>query len=223
MPTRDRPIDRAARTVHADLLRIGSELRIARVAAGLSQCRIGERVGLSASQISRVERGLAPRSSLTHLVQIGAVVGLDVRIRAYPAGDAVRDAGHLRVIERLRQRLHPRISVRLEVPLPIAGDRRAWDAWLGGLIDVAGRRNDLPAEVETRIVDAQAQLRRLTVKMRDSGVETVLLVIADTPANRRAVAAAWTSISAMFPVSARAAMAALADGRYPAGSCLVFI
>jgi hypothetical protein len=113
--------------------------------------------------------------------------------------------------------------MRLEVPLPIVGDRRAWDVWLADLIDDVGRRRGMPVEVESRIGDAQAQMRRLTLKMRDAEVDHVLLVVADTPANRRAVAAAWIVLGVMFPISARKALAALAAGRYPGGSCLVFI
>ena len=207
----------------ADLVRLGVELRTARVNAGLSLRFVGAAVRLSASQISRIERGLAPRTSATQLARIGAVVGLDVRLRAYPGGDPTRDSGHLRVIDRLRARLHPGIRVRVEVPLPNAGDLRAWDIWLAGLVDSVGEQREMPAEVETRINDLQAQIRRLTLKMRDGGAEHVLLVVADTPANRSAVAAARSAISGMFPISQRKALLALAAGRYPEGSSLVFI
>ena len=223
MPTRDRPVDRANRSSRAELGRLGSELRVARVSAGLSQREVGALVGLSAAQISRIERALAPNVSVSQLVRIGAVLGLDVRVRAYPGGDAVRDAGQARVLQRLRLRVHPRVPFRLEVPLPIVGDLRAWDAWLGDLIDDDGRRRNLPTEAETRVVDAQATVRRLTLKMRVGGVDAVLVVVADTPMNRRAIAAAWPAIAPQFPVSARKALAALAEGRYPGGSSLIFI
>jgi hypothetical protein len=95
--------------------------------------------------------------------------------------------------------------------------------WLGNLVDELGRRRGMPAEVETRVGDAQAQMRRLTLKMRDAEVEHLLLVVADTPANRRAVVAAWTVLDGMFPISARKALAALAAGHYPGGSSLIFI
>jgi transcriptional regulator with XRE-family HTH domain len=207
----------------ADLARLGSELRIGRVGAGLSQSEVGRLVGLSASQISRIERGLVRSVSVERLARIGSAVGLDVRIRAYPSGDPVRNAGHLRLIERLIDRIHPRVSIRLEVPLPIVGDRRAWDVWLAGLIDNDGRIRALPSEAETRIADAQAQFRRITLKMRDAEAEAVLVVIADTPSNRSAIASAGGAISGMFPVSSRKALAALAEGRYPGGSSLVFL
>jgi hypothetical protein len=123
----------------------------------------------------------------------------------------------------LRRRIDPAIPVRAEVPLPIPGDLRAWDASIDGLLDETGVPRDLPVEVETRFVDAQAQLRRIALKMRDGGVEHILLVLADTPSNRRAVAAVWAVIQARFPISGRSALAAIAAGRYPGGSALVFI
>jgi transcriptional regulator with XRE-family HTH domain len=223
MPINDRQVDRASRAARADRGRVGSDLRLNRASAGLSQGDVGRLVGLSASQVSRIERGLAPSASVEQLARIGAVVGLDVRVRAYPAGDAVRDAGHIRVTERLRGRLHASVTVRLEVPLPIVGDRRAWDVWLGKLVDTDGVHRELPGEIETRIVDTQALVRKMTLKMRDAGVEVVLLVVADTPSNRHAVAAAWPSMAAMFPISTRMALGALAEGRYPGGSSLVFL
>jgi transcriptional regulator with XRE-family HTH domain len=223
MPTRDRAVDRAGRTARADLARLGSDFRTGRVGAGLSQRQVGMHVGASASQISRVEGGLSPKVSVAMLARIGAVVGLDVRLRAYPGADPLRDAGHLRVIERLRNLLAATVTVRVEVPLPIPGDRRAWDVWLGNLTDEAGLPHNMPAEVETRLADAQGLIRRLTLKLRDASLDELLLVIADTPTNRRAVAAASTSLSAMFPLPPRRASAALAAGRYPGASSLLFI
>ncbi|HET9083324.1 MAG TPA: helix-turn-helix transcriptional regulator [Candidatus Limnocylindrales bacterium] len=206
-----------------DISRLGSDLRGARVAAGLSLLRVAEVTGISGPQISRIERGLSPSTSIVQLVRLGAVVGLDVRIRAYPGGDPIRDAGHVQLIERFRKRLAPTVGVRLEVPLPIEGDRRAWDLFLDRLVDEEGRLRGMPAEVETRIHDAQAQVRRITLKMRDASTQAVLVVVADTPLNRRAVAAAAPMLTGAFPVTARKALAALAEGRYPGGSCLLFI
>jgi len=205
------------------VIRVGSDLRDARVAAGLSLRIVGAAVGLSGPQVSRIERGLAPSVTVGQLSRIGAVVGLDVRVRAYPGGDPIRDAGQSRVIERLRRRISIRSRMRLEVPLPIPGDLRAWDVTIDRLVDQAGQHRDLRVEVETRITDVQALMRRLTLKMRDAEVEQILLVVADTPSNRRAVMAAWVSLVPHFPVSGRTALAALARGRHPGGSALVFL
>ena len=209
-------------TARADIARLGSDLRTARVGAGLSLRRVAEAVGISAPQASRIERGLAPSTSVVQLARLGAVTGLDVRVRAYPGGDALHDTGQLRVIDRFRERLPPHVSVRLEVPLPIPGDRRAWDMFLDHLLDEHGRPRGLPVEVETRIGDVQAQFRRIALKLHDAEMDAVVVVVADTPSNRRAVAASRSALAGMFRVSPRMAFAALAEGRHPGGSSLVF-
>jgi transcriptional regulator with XRE-family HTH domain len=222
MPSRERPVDRGARRAHSDLLRLGAELRQGRVSAGLSLAAVSGAVGISAAHIARIERGLVPTAGVAQIARIGAVVGLDVRVRAYPGPDPLRDAGQLRLIDRFRSHLHPQLRLRLEVPLPIVGDSRAWDAWIDAFAGALGPES-LPVEAETRMTDAQAQIRRIMLKARDAGVDHVLIVIADTPANRAAVAAARGLIAGSFPVSPRKALAALAAGRHPGGSALIFI
>jgi transcriptional regulator with XRE-family HTH domain len=221
MPSRERPVDRARRVVDRDLIRLGDEFRSARIGAGLSLRFVGERVGRSASQVMRIERGLVPEASVRQLARIGAVVGLDVRIRAYPGPDPIRDASQARLLGRLALRLHPRLFLRHEVPLPIPGDLRAWDGWISGFAepDAVG----LPIDAETMLHDVQALLRRLSLKARDSGVDHFLLVVADTRSNRRAIAAAADLLGPTFPVAARRTLAALASGRHPGGSALVLV
>ena len=220
MPVQERAADRGARLARTDLARVGDELRVARVSAGIALDVVSRAVGISASQISRIERGQVPTASISQLARIGAVVGLDVRVRSYAGPDPLRDAGQNRLLERLRPRLHPSLALRLEVPLPVAGDQRAWDAWIGGLVSVS---TDMPVEAETRFADGQAQLRRIVLKLRDAGLDHVLLVVADTPANRAAVDATSGLLAGTFPIPARTALRALAEGRHPGGSALVFL
>jgi hypothetical protein len=99
--------------------------------------------------------------------------------------------------------------VRTEVPLPIVGDLRAWDAVIRG---VDWRR---PVEAETVVDDIQALERRLALKVRDGGVDGVILVIADTPRNRRAHATAPGSFSG-FDRNARRVLSALPRAETPA-------
>ena len=223
MPTPDRPVDRARRVADRDLNRVGQELRIARIGAGLSLRFVGERADRSATHVMRIERGLVPGASVRELVRVGAVVGLDVRVRAYPGPDPIRDASQTRLLGRLEARLNPILTVRHEVPLPIPGDLRAWDAWIAGFVESPPGHRGLPVDAETRLHDVQALLRRLSLKARDAGVEDVLLVVADTRSNRSAAAAAAHVLTPMFPVVARRALAALDDGQYPGGSALLFL
>ncbi len=222
MPSRERPVDRGQRIATADLVRACGEIRQARIAAGLSVAAVGRAVGVSPSEVSRIERVLVPFVSHRRLARIGAAVGLDVRVRAYPGPDPVRDVAQVRLLERLHARLPRGLPFTSEVPLPGTGDPRAWDGWIGSLRDGLGASRGLPVEAETRISDLQAQLRRLTLKLRDAEVEHALWLIADTPSNRAAIAAGATLLAEQFPISARRALAALAAGRYPGGSALVF-
>ena len=173
--------------------------------------------------MSRIERGLAPSVTGEQLAVIGSAVGLDVRIRSYPGPDPLRDAAQQRVLDRLVPRLPARCRLRREVTFGLVGDLRAWDGRIDGLIDHTGATIGIVVEVETRIADGQAFLRRLARKMRDADVEAVLVVVSDTPTNRAAVAAMRIAGGAGFPVSARAAFAALGDGRHPGGSAIVFL
>jgi hypothetical protein len=66
-------------------------------------------------------------------------------------------------------------------------------------------------------------MRRLHLKLRDAGLEHLLLVIADTRANRAAIGAAGALVAASFPVPPRRALQALTAGEHPGGSALVFL
>ena len=220
MSTRERPIDRGRRLATADRLRIGHELRLARQIAGRSLASVARSSGLSKSQVGRIERAEQPSVSVDQLARLGAAVGLDVRVRAYPGPDLLLDAGQAALLGRLRDRLAPHLSFRTEVPLPILGDQRAWDGVIGKLVGVFDR---LPVEAETRWLDGQGQMRRVTLKLRDSGFEHVLLVLANTRRNREALAATESTLISAFPVPARIALAALASGSHPGGSAIVFL
>ena len=214
---------RADRLARSDLTKVGDELRLGRVGAGLSLSEVGRTCGISRSQVARIERAQVEIVQVHHLVRIGAAVGLDVRLRAYPRGDPIRDAAQVRLIDRFRNRIDPELAVRTEVPLPIEGDLRAWDAWVDGFQDPAPDQVGMPVEAETRIADLQATTRRLTLKMRDGNVRSVVLVVADTRTNRATVRAAAAAIHELFPVVPRVAWAALASGRHPGGSALLLV
>jgi hypothetical protein len=104
--------------------------------------------------------------------------------------------------------------------LPIRGDQRAWDGMIGRLTGLA---DSIPVEAETRWLDAQAQTRRVMLKLRDSGFDHVLLVLADTRRNREALALAGPILLAEFPIPARQALAALRGGEHPGGSSCVLL
>jgi hypothetical protein len=113
--------------------------------------------------------------------------------------------------------------MRLEVPLPILGDQRAFDGTVGGLRDGPDGGSVLPVECETRVVNAQDQVRRIMLKLRDGGFDHVLLVVADTRRNREAIRMAVGLLHDAFPVSSRQALTCLGMGRHPGGSAIVFL
>ena len=70
--------------------------------------------------------------------------------------------------------------------------------------------------------DLQATERRLSLKVRDGGIEHVILLIADTRRNRRALDAAPNAFAALSR-DGRRILAALADGRPPDRSGIVIL
>ena len=215
MATRERRLDRGRRLAHRALLMMGDELREARIQAALTQRELGTIVGISPAAIGRIERGRSPHVAYETLVLLASAFGLDIPLRAYPNGDPVRDAAQLALLAHFRALLPTGLRHRTEVPLGIAGDLRAWDEV------VEGRGWSLPTEAETRIRDVQALRRRLALKCRDAGVDTMLLVLADTRHNRHVLRLAAADLAEAFPVRGRDALAALRRGDKPSGSAIL--
>ncbi len=223
MGTRERPIDRGRRLSRLDRERMGAEIRDARHRLGMSLAVAAKAAGMSAAQAGRIERAESAAVRLEHIVRLGAAVGLDVRMRAYPGPDPIRDAGQTAVFKRLLPHLHPRTRLQTEVPLAGHDDQRAWDGMIVGLLDAAGDERSLPTEVETRLTDGQAQIRRITMKLRDAGMDRVLVVVADTRRNREALRELAPLLVDGFPVTSRQALASLRAGRLPDGSAIVLL
>lgn len=199
------------------LFELGNELREGRVGAGLSQADVGRAVGVSTAQVSRIERALLPHVALGDLVGIAATLGLDLSARLYPVGDPIRDAAHVALLRRLQARLHPTLSWRTEVPLPLAGDRRAWDAVIRGIGFLVA------VEAETRLHDVQSMSRRLASKRRDGGVDAVILLVADTRHNRAALDAAASGLRSDFSGDARSTLRSLGGGQDPGRSSIIVL
>lgn len=220
--TRERPIDRGRRLAAQDRARAGRDIRSARIATGLSLSAVASASGMSPSNAGRIERGVHESVSLDQLARLGAAVGLDVRTRTYPGIQPAMDAAQLALLNRLRARLHPALLFKTEVPLPIPGDYRAFDGAISMFVDHPPGQL-VAVEAETRLADVQAQHRRIRLKLRDAGLDDVILVVSDTHRNRDALAAARAMLIADFTVSARKAMAALASGRHPGGSSIILL
>lgn len=215
MPARRRTQDLATERAQGIRIELGRGLRTARVDADLSLSEIARATGISSPQGSRIERGLMRTVSIEPIARMGGAVGLSLSAKLYPAGDPIRDAAHAALIGRLRVRLRPSLTLLTEVPLPVARDRRAWDAV------IRGTAWQMPAEAETRPQDMQALDRRISLKLRDSGFDAVLLVLLDSVANRRLVRSG--ALPARFVTDGRVALARLAEGKDPGGSAVVLL
>ena len=163
-------------------------------------------LGVDRSWVSRVERGRVDDVGIIAASELLAAVGLELSVRAYPSGGPLRDAAHSALLERLRVRIHRSLGWATEVPLPIVGDMRAWDAL------IRGRDWRCGVEAETRPRDLQALERRLALKVRDGGVDMVVLLLLDSRHNRALVRENADALHERFPVPGRRALELLGAG-----------
>jgi transcriptional regulator with XRE-family HTH domain len=206
--------DQQARRLRSEL---ASSLLVARVDAGLSQAAAARAAGMSHAQWGRIERGVLEDVSFGQACRACAAVGLKFYAKTVPDGDPARDAGQRSVLERFRLRLQPEAGWATEVVFPIPGDRRAWD----GMATLHGRRAGCEAETHPR--DTQALERRLALKLRDGGVDILLLIVPDTRGNRRLLEAHREVLRSLLPLDTRQVLAALSRGELPERSGLVVI
>jgi transcriptional regulator with XRE-family HTH domain len=215
MPTRYRRRDLGAQRADASLRQLAEELRSARLSAGLSLRSVAAATGISASQLSRLERAASPWVSVRMLSVLFAVLGMRLSVRPYPEGTPLRDAAHARLLARFRAALPSSVRLRTEVPLRRDGDLRAWDA------EVEASNGTCKVEAETMLHDLQATERRIALKMADDGVERVILLVADTHRNRQVMREFRASLAVRFPLDTRAVLDALRAGRVPPHSGVV--
>jgi hypothetical protein len=152
------------------------------------------------------------------LARWGAVVGLDVTLRAYAGGSPLRDAGQLRILLRARATIGEEWGWQTEVPVsanPL--DRRAFDAVL--------RRGEIRIglEVISRLTDAQGQARAAMLKQRAAGLDGMVLVIARTRHNRAAFQQASATLVPAFPLDSRKLALALRAGRMPGANGVLLV
>lgn len=196
---------------------IGREIRVARLDAGASLRTAADRVGMSHAQLSRLERGLVSDLTIGALCAACAAVGLRLVVRAVPGAGAPLDAGQLALVRRLRAQLPASIHVRTEVPIPIPGDRRAWDAVL------TMPSGSVPVEAEARLRDLQAIERRSMLKLRDSHFDRLVLLVADTVNNRAVLDAYRADLRSSFPLDTRHVLRSLRRGEAPEASGIVVL
>ncbi len=215
MPAIERTLDQARLRGHRLLREVGGELRVARMTRGLSQRTVASTVGISQAQVSLIERAAYPVVALDTLTRIAATVGLELSMKLYPGAQPIRDRAHIALLDRFRKAVGEAWIWSSEVPLPMSGDKRAWDRLMRGANVTIG------VEGETRPTDIQELGRRLALKKRDGGVDRVVLVLANSDWCRRIVR--LNDLAEAFPVSSNGAIKALAEGRDPDGDAIILI
>lgn len=194
-----------------------SELRTVRQLGGISQRALGRAVGCSQSEINRIEQFDFLNVPLPRLCEIAAVLGVELSLGIHPAGEPIRDKAHQALLGRLRALLGPPYEMRREVPLPLPGDDRSWDA----ILRCGGIR--IGVEAETRIRDIQALVRRIRGRERDGGVDAILIVLSDTAHNRRMVVQLREALGDDYSTPRIAILAALRAGRPLVNSGVVLL
>lgn len=217
MATSQRLFDRGTELAKTALARIGRELRDARRDRGLSVAAVARAAGLSTSELSRIERGESPRVPAVVLYRSAVVVGLELSSRLYPGTGPLRDSAHASLLMDFNACLHRALQWATEVPLPIAGDLRAWDGFVSG----AGWRYGVEAETSPR--DSQALNRRLQLKARDGQVDGVLLILRDNRSGHAFVRDARVELAPAFPRPGARALELLRAGVDPEGSAIIFV
>jgi transcriptional regulator with XRE-family HTH domain len=194
-----------------------AQLRDARVLAGLSQRTIAGAIGWNQQHYSRFEAGRVTNAPLRVFVIGASLLGLDVSVSFHPVGPALRDKGHEAVIERFLKLLNPAWRVVRELPFPTPGDPRFWDLTLRIGAQLVG------IEVETRIRDVQALVRRMRERGRDGGADVIVIVLSDSAHNRELVDQFREALGQEFAIAPRDLLAALRAGTALPGSGVVLL
>jgi len=188
---------------------VGEELRGARITSGTSQSDVGRLARVSRSTEARYESGHYEGATILGAAELLAVVGLGLAVSTYPLGDPPRDRRHIALGASVLAHVRPPLAWRTEVPLPNPGDARSWDA------TITGQRNRTGVEFVRVLADIQAISRRIALKRRDGGVDFLLVVIADTKANRAVLRESPTFLPELPRLLPSVAFEALEAGRHP--------
>ena len=218
MAGRTKLVSEARLRAERDVRELVAEVRNARLAAGLRQADIARAIGWSVSRVGRLERGAVSGPGVVDLAIIGAAVGLALRPRLVPAPSRLRDAGQLRYINAYTNLVAPGgWQPQIEAAVGGPGDPRAFDL----MMTRPGVR--VAHEFITQLRDVQGQVRPILRKASDGNVTALVLVVADTRANRRAINEAGPALRTVFPLGTRATLDSMRAGQAPPAAGLVVL
>ena len=209
MPTRDRPGDRGRRAARYPGRRDWRPTPARHASrAGLSQEAIGEAMGVSHSRVGRFERG--ERGALTRIswVPTSRLLGMDLSLRAYPSADPLRDGASARCSSGCAARSTRRSAGGRKSPSPFRvtcgrGTRkfdRPTDPGASGSKPRCGSPTARRSSAGSRC------------KLRDGGEGHLLLLVADTRANRLAMPSLVVALQDAAPTRAAGGAGRAAGG-----------
>jgi transcriptional regulator with XRE-family HTH domain len=182
MAPTQRLYDRGTQLGNRRLATFGEDCHHQRLLLGLTQQQVADGARIDRGTYSLIERGQFEALTVVVAARIAAVLGLDLSVKTYPGGPAIRDAGQAPRLGRLLSKIGRPLQYRVEATLPsVAGrfEQRCWD------LAITGHGERTTCEFEAALYDVQAQRRRHNLKLRDDPPDHFLLVVADTRANRR--------------------------------------
>ena len=195
---------------------VASELRDARLAAGVSQATVARAAGISRSTLSRLEREQLADPTFTTVCRVARALGLGPSFRFFLARAPVRDAPQLSLLARFAAVLGTPLRLKREVPLPVDG--RAWDA------AITGSDGQAFVEAESHLNDVQAFQRRVALKVRDDPrARIVILALTRSAYHSVLLAEHREALRAQFPLDSAAVLTELRAGRVPKLSGVVLI
>ena len=200
--------------------RVLGELRNQRTTFDVSMDALASQLGCSKSTVSRRLAG-QDATTVVGLSELASALGMEVSVGLHPVGDPIRDAGQRGTGKRFDAILAPAWAVTDEVPFPMAGDQRAWDKFLR-------LRESIPpylvgVDIEARIRDIQALVRRTRLRERDGGVDAILIVLSDSATNRRLVDELRHSLGGSYATLPRTIFRQLRSGETLSGSGMILV
>lgn len=217
MATREARTERGRRRGERLTAWLLDELRTARLNADVSQRELASALGWSQSEYFRFENRRTRATSIIDISAVASLLGLELSAGLHPVGQPIRDKGHQALIRRFLAQISEAFRVLAEVPLPIPGDRRAWDLLLRLPQQLIG------VEAETRIRDMQRLVRHVHQRERDGGVDAIVLLLAATRTNRELVDELRIALGPAYATLPRALLASLRSGQLLPGSGVVLL
>jgi transcriptional regulator with XRE-family HTH domain len=205
-----RPKDIGTGRARALADRFGRELRIARVASGLTQRQLAIRAGVSQSAVAEAEAGKIGLS-LQLRCRLAAAAGHELSLKLFPVSSIpLRDSGQLRLALAIAAAADQSWRCRFEVPTG-PGPLQAADVVLDRADEV------VLIEIERGLVDFQAQwraaeLKRASLAERESRPVRLVIAVPETRAMRDFLIQHSELTDRVLPIASRAIWRGLRQG-----------